>query len=258
VSLLICTLFPLATTAAGDDANGPALVRLAAQRGITAEHVVAHRPQDVPDADIYLLGGTGRDGVGHLVEQLARSQVAERLQAGASFAFAVDAGLDALARRWVDPAGDIHDGLGVLPVEVRPAKPQVGTVATGPVPHLRLPVMVGWVSTDVMTVREAGISRLLELVGDTRHPSEDGVDTTRAVGTRLHGPVLALNPELADLVLTRTTGQSGWPPLLVPSLERARSSRLAALIAQRARDDAGSWSDEIMGAQSVGPDDNAG
>jgi hypothetical protein len=35
----------------------------------------------------------------------------------------------------------------------------------------------------------------------------EGVLTPSAVGTYLHGPVLARNPALADLLLRRTTGQ---------------------------------------------------
>jgi CobQ-like glutamine amidotransferase family enzyme len=48
------------------------------------------------------------------------------------------------------------------------------------------------------------------------------------LGTRLHGPLLALNPELADLVLARALGRDEpWPTLESPAIERARRERIA-------------------------------
>ena len=62
-ALTIATLFPLDTVAAGDDANGPALVRRARQRGIDATYTTVNRPDRVTTARIYLLGGDGLFGV---------------------------------------------------------------------------------------------------------------------------------------------------------------------------------------------------
>jgi lipid II isoglutaminyl synthase (glutamine-hydrolysing) len=63
------------------------------------------------------------------------------------------------------------------------------------------------------------------------------------LGTRLHGPLLALNPELADLVLARALGrEEPWPVLESPALERARRERIA-----EARRDAAAagWRDRL-------------
>ena len=61
------TLFPLATVAAADEANAGALARRGAARGLTVETVTVDRPEAFVDADVYLLGGTGRGGVQALV-----------------------------------------------------------------------------------------------------------------------------------------------------------------------------------------------
>jgi lipid II isoglutaminyl synthase (glutamine-hydrolysing) len=134
----------------------------------------------------------------------------------------------------VGPDGDMHPGMGLVGIEGGPADREVGAMATRPAPGLGLPVMVGWISADVVTVRDPGVAPLVDLVTDPRRPCSDGVETPYVLGTRLHGPVLALNPELADLVLGRALDHDGWPPLQVPSVERARSARLAGLVPQPA------------------------
>ncbi|HJW74577.1 MAG TPA: hypothetical protein VJ787_02750, partial [Thermoleophilia bacterium] len=47
----------------------------------------------------------------------------------------------------------------------------------------------------------------------------------RVLGTYLHGPVLARNPELADLLLSSVTGQT-LEPLPSPLAESARRRRI--------------------------------
>jgi hypothetical protein len=53
----------------------------------------------------------------------------------------------------------------------------------------------------------------------------------KVLGTYLHGPVLARNPEVADLLLTWVVGE--LPPLVDPSVDEAalglRAERLAAV-----------------------------
>ena len=53
------------------------------------------------------------------------------------------------------------------------------------------------------------------------------------VGTYLHGPVLALNPTLADWLLPRPPGR--WPPLDDSLCDRLRRHRLDEVLPQTAR-----------------------
>jgi CobQ-like glutamine amidotransferase family enzyme len=46
------------------------------------------------------------------------------------------------------------------------------------------------------------------------------------VATYMHGPCLARNPELADLLLSKVVGE--LPPLELPEVELLRRERLAA------------------------------
>lgn len=232
--LVVATLFPLATVAAADEANATALVRRGAARGITVETVTVDRADSFVDADVYLVGGTGRGGVGALVEALTSTDLARRVTDGALL-LAVDAGLDAVSRSWVDASGTRRQGLGLAPVTVEPAAEATGTVVTRPDAALSLPALTGWEANDLRTVREDGARALftLELGAGSRtedasgHVTE-GVLAGSVIGTRLHGPLLALNPELADLVLARATGRTEpLPTLAAPSVERARTQRIA-------------------------------
>jgi CobQ-like glutamine amidotransferase family enzyme len=223
-ALRIATLFPLATVAAGDEANAAALVRRAGARGLTATTATVHRPAAMVPAEVYLLGGTGRSGIGALVAALRAVDLPARVAAGA-VALAVDAGLDALARSWVDPAGREQAGLGLLGVQVGPGPRITDTVATQATDEL--PAMVGWVAHDVTTRRDPGVAALCPVERGQAHGhlEDDGVLADRIIATRLHGPVLALNPELADLVLARVV--PGLPPAPVPhAAARARGQRL--------------------------------
>ena len=243
-ALTVATLFPLATVAAADEANAAALVRRGAARDLTVQTVTVDRADSFVDADVYLVGGTGRGGVGALVEALSSTALAARVADGAVL-FAVDAGLDAVARSWVDASGARHGGLGLAPVTVHPAAESTGTVVTRADPSLHLPALVGWEANDLRTVGEDGARPLFTLeVGAGNRTEErdgavaEGVLAGSVLGTRLHGPLLALNPELADLVLARATGRDEpWPALEAGSVERARRERIAETRREAPRSD---------------------
>ncbi len=231
-ALTIATLFPHATVAAGDEANATALARRAGRRGRVARLVTVSRPEEMAGADLYLLGGSGRTGTASLIELLDSARLPERVAAGAAV-FAVDAGMDALARSWTDPADVPRAGLGLVGISTRPAPPVTDSVLTRADPLHGLPAMVGWIAQDVQTVRDPGVLPLADLDRGATHAvlEPDGVLAERIVATRLHGPVLALNPELADLVLGLASGEDSrsWPPLAEPAVARARAERIAEI-----------------------------
>lgn len=222
----VATLFPLMTVAAGDEAGASALVRRAARRGLEGRAVTVDSAGDLPEAEILLIGGAG--GVGPLVTALRGTDFVERVQSGRTLVFAVDAGMDALGREWVDGFGVAHPGLGLLGIWSGPAHGPARTVATRPTGS-GLPAMVGWLAHEIPTVRDPELAALtvVEPVSSGQPPQPDGAVTAHVIATRLHGPVLALNPELADLVLAKALGALDWPALPDPVVERARAARLA-------------------------------
>jgi lipid II isoglutaminyl synthase (glutamine-hydrolysing) len=230
-SLTVATLFPLATVAAADEANASALARRGAARGVSVELVTVDRPEAFVDADVYLLGGTGRGGVQALVDTVADTDLVVRVRDGHAVLLAVDAGLDAVSRAWVDANGSTQEGLGLAPVTVHTDHEVMGTVVTRPDAGLGLPALIGWEANDVRTERHDGARPLFTLEvgrGNRSADADEGVLAGSVLGTRLHGPLLALNPELADLLLARALGRpEPWPTLEAPVLERARRERIA-------------------------------
>jgi CobQ-like glutamine amidotransferase family enzyme len=233
--LRIATMFPSATVAAGDEANAAALVRRAAARGIACEHLTVERARDEGAVDLYLLGGTGRASAQSLAERLAGTRLVERVRGGEAAVLAVDAGVDALCRGFLSPTGGEHAGLGLLDAVIRPGRPAVGTVATRPNRLLGLPAMIGWIGTEGTIARDPGVAALAQRIGRLPRGAEpaEGIDGGPVIATRLHGPVLALNPELADLLLARAIGEDvrSWPALPWPAAERARAERIAEVVA---------------------------
>ena len=245
-SLTVATLFPLATVAAADEANAGALARRGSARGLAVETVTVDRPGAFVDADVYLLGGTGRGGVQALVDAIAGTDLAARVRERQAVLFAVDAGLDAVSRSWVDASGSRQEGLGLAPVTVHPDHESTATVVTRPDAGLDLPALIGWEAGDLRTECHDGARALFSLEvgrGNRDDVGGEGVFAGSVLGTRLHGPLLALNPELADLVLARALGrEEPWPVLESPALERARRERIT-----EARRDAAAagWRDRL-------------
>ena len=230
-SITVATLFPLATVAAADEANAAALARRGAARGVSVEMVTVDRPEAFVEADVYLLGGTGRGGVQALVDAVADTDLVVRVRDAHAVLVAVDAGLDAVSREWVDASGTTQEGLGLAPVTVHPDHEATGTVVTRPDASLDLPALIGWEANDLRTERHDAARPLFTLEvgrGNRAGDGGEGVLAGSVLGTRLHGPLLALNPELADLVLARALGrEEPWPTLESPAVERARRERIA-------------------------------
>ena len=230
----VALLHPLLTVACGDDANVLALAHRATRRGLDVESVAVHGDDAIPTADIYLLGGSGQAGVRPLAEKLAASEVFTDQVAAGAVVLAVDAGLDALGRGIVDERGQIlAAGLGLLGFTSARGPFQNDVVVTQPVPDLGLPAMGGWVQHRVSLRVDPGVEPFVELeVGHSDRGSFDGVRSAQAgqhvIGTRLHGPVLGRNPELADVLLAWATAREvlDWEPLPPGPQEVARDLRV--------------------------------
>ncbi len=229
--LKVALLHPLLTVACGDDANVLALAHRAHERGLDVDAVVVHGSEPVPTADIYLLGGSGQTGVRALAEQLTESDVfSDQVDAGA-VVLAVDAGMDALGRGMVDERGQIlAPGLSVLGFTSARGPLQDASVVTMPVPDLGLPAMSGWVQHRVALRPDPDTDPFVELeIGHSDRGRHDGVHSGRIIGTRLHGPILGRNPEVADLLLAWATARdvADWEQLPEGPQERARDARVA-------------------------------
>jgi CobQ-like glutamine amidotransferase family enzyme len=98
-----------------------------------------------------------------------------------------------------------------------------------------IPTLTGFENHRGLTHLGADVTPLGRVLSGTGNgDGTDGVLTANVVGTYLHGPVLARNPTLADLILRRVTGRA-LPALEVPDEEAARRLHLGEGAGRRRR-----------------------
>jgi lipid II isoglutaminyl synthase (glutamine-hydrolysing) len=183
------------------------------------------------DADIYLLGG-GEDGAQAAVA--GDAQLREAITAAVkrnAVVLAVCAGFQLLGKTFETGDGREVRGLEVLDCKSarRDGARAVGEVFALPRPELNLPMLTGFENHGGGTWLAKSLAPLARLdlgVGNGDGSGTEGAISGRVIGTYLHGPVLARNPALADLLLTWAVGRA-LDPLAMPEVDRLRAERLA-------------------------------
>jgi CobQ-like glutamine amidotransferase family enzyme len=220
----------------GDDGNAVVLAQRARWRGHDATIIDVTNGAAVPDdGDVYVIGG-GEDGPQTAAaQQLAASGALHRAVARGAAVLAVCAGLQILGRSFLGPSGTITEGLGLLPCETgrKPGPRRVGEVVATPDPSLGLPIITGYenhAGTTVLDPDATPLARLTVGHGNGVGDGTEGVVAGRIVATYLHGPVLARNPALADLLLAWALGSDPGQldPLDDAVVDELRSERIAA------------------------------
>lgn len=234
-AVTVALLFPDLLGTYGDSGNAVILAQRLRWRGIESRIVTVRSGDAVPEScEIYVVGG-GED----LPQTLAAKQLAasgssplgRAVEAGATV-LAVCAGLQILGRRFVyGPDGASGEGLGLIDCETRRGggKRSVGEIAVEPDPRLGIPTLTGYENHAGATLvgPEADpVGRVVYGVGNGDGSGTDGVWSGKVLGTYLHGPVLARNPALADLLLTWAVGDLA--PLDDSEADALRDERLAA------------------------------
>ncbi len=244
--LTIAVVYPDLLGTYGDGGNGLVLARRASWRGIDADLVQAESGRPLPTADLYCIGG-GEDG--------PQVRAAEALRSDPSFGRAVEqgavvlgvcAGYQLLGRSFPDRDGRPHDGLGVLDVTTakssgaRAVGELLASVAAD-VPRLpsgrSLPILSGFENHSARTTigRDSkAVAQVVRGVGNGAGDRTEGAWTDRVFGTYLHGPALARNPALADLLLGWALSAPGSAPVALAPLddrdqEELRGERLTAV-----------------------------
>lgn len=237
-TLRIGVLFPEVLGTYGDTGNALILAERARRRGIDAELVTVSLNEDIPaELDLYTLGG-GEDTAQSLAAQKFRddSGLLHALDAGKPL-LAICASLQVLGHWYRDARGERVEGLGVLDVTTDPQGHRaIGELVCEPLLEGLNQPMTGFENHGGGTIlgpNARPLGRVIAGVGNgtpegmTPGPIAcDGVVQGSVIATYMHGPVLARNPELADLLLTRATGLE-LTPLDVPGVEALRAERLA-------------------------------
>ena len=212
----------------GDAGNRAALEYRSRARGHDVDVVVVQPGDAVPAlGDIYLLGG-GEDRAQILAASLLRDDggLADGLARGAAV-LGICAGLQLLGEWFTDEDGSRVEGLGLL--DARSSRlPQraVGNAWLEPSANGLVSAVVGFENHRGGSERGPGVPALGRVVtGVGNGDGSDGVLTAGLVGSYLHGPLLALNPEVVDLLLARVLGP--LTPLADDAVAAARTARLA-------------------------------
>lgn len=225
----------------GDDGNALILRQRLRWRGYDAEIVRITLDDEVPDScDVYTVGG-GEDSAQKLASRhLSRSPGLQRAVGRGVPVLAICAGMQVFGEWFVVSDGSRAPGLGLLDVTTSPqATRAIGELVVTPTLDGLTEPLTGFenhMGATVLGPDAAPLGRVTAGVGNGVPAGEavpaggmvEGVVQGSMIATYMHGPVLARNPELADLVLRRALGVDSLPPVEVPASDRLRRERLAA------------------------------
>ncbi|MGE2816445.1 type 1 glutamine amidotransferase [Mycobacterium heidelbergense] len=214
----------------GDGGNALVLRQRLRLRGIDAEIVEITLADPVPESlDLYTLGGAEdyaqRLATRHLIQHPGLQRAADR---GAPV-LAICAAIQVLGHWYETSAGEQVDGVGMLDLTTTPQdKRTIGELVTKPLPDGLTQRLTGFENHRGGTVLGAAAAPLGAVVKGAGNRAGDGIDGAvqgSVVATYMHGPCLARNPELADLLLSKVVGD--LEPLQLPEVELLRRERLA-------------------------------
>lgn len=221
----------------GDDGNALVLRERARRRGIDAsiERIMLH--DDVPPShDLYTLGG-GEDSAQLLAA--ARLSASPGLQAAAADGrpiFAVCAGLQVLGHTFRAHGNEV-EGVGLLDVTTAPlTRRATGELASEPTragitAELSEPLtgFENHMGATVLGPDASALGRVTRGVGNGADGDKvDGVVQGSVIATYMHGPALARNPQLADLLIARALDipLAELEPLQLDAVTKLREERL--------------------------------
>jgi len=228
--LRIGLLYPELLGTYGDRGNAEVLVWRAMQRNLAAEVVEVPAAAPVPAGlDAYLLGG-GEDAAQATAADLLRSPAGDGLRqmfANDRVVLAVCGAFQLLGRTYTDAAGRRTEGLGLLDLDTRSAMPRlVGEVVAR---TREGELLTGFENHGGRTWLGRGVAPLGTVLRGTGNNESDAIEGVRqgaVIGTYLHGPVLARNPFLADMLLRWILVRRGADPSILQPLADDRSREL--------------------------------
>ena len=229
-SLRIVWIYPDLLSTYGDRGNMLILARRAALRGIPAETVEVRSDQSMPaTADIYLIGG-GEDGPQALAAQrlIADGGLHRAVNQGAAV-LAVCAGYQLFGQSFF-AKGARCAGVGLLDITSdRGETRAVGELRGDVDPRLGLPPLTGFENHGGRTHLGEGVAPLARVTAGVGNDGQtEGAWRGKILGTYSHGPALARNPAIADLLLRWAIGADTLAPVDDTWADRLRAERLAA------------------------------
>ena len=232
--LRVVWVYPDLLSTYGDQGNALVVQRRAQQRGLNVERTDVRSDQAIPtSADIYLIGG-GEDRPQRLAaERLRRDGGLNRAVDNGAIVFSVCAGYQIVGHEFINDLGEREQGLGLLDVVSMRGEADrcVGDVLGDIDSQLGLPPLTGFENHQGVTRVGPGARPLAHTrlgqgngVGD----GTEGAWNDTVFGTYMHGPVLARNPQIADLLLKLALDVNALPPVNDRWYEALRQERIEA------------------------------
>jgi CobQ-like glutamine amidotransferase family enzyme len=236
---VVAHLYPDLLRTYGDRGNVLALARRADWRGYAVRvDAVTRGDRVAPDADVVFMGG-GTDRVQEIIGADLRLRASELSDAEARGAVVVGVcgGYQFLGRRYVDANGVPIEGLGLLDVETLAGSERI-------IGNVRAHGSLGDAAFDLIGFENHGGRTTLgpkaqPLAAVPRGQGNNGLDGTegavqgRVIGSYLHGPVLPVNPGLADAILGMALAGRTGDGDLEPLDDRLEAAAHAAALDRR-------------------------
>jgi CobQ-like glutamine amidotransferase family enzyme len=208
--MTLLELYPGHLMMNGDMGNAAVLKRRAELAGL-ALGIVGHEPgAPLPEHVDLISIGTGPTSAQAVVGDdigLIGPRLREWAEAGVPM-IAVNAGFHLLGRSLTLPDGTLIEGAGVFATTTQPRSER--TVTDAFVVDTEIAGRLVGVENQAVRVTlhdQRPLGRVVTGHGDDG--KVEGALSGNAIGTHLHGPVLALNPALADQLLTQAATRAG-------------------------------------------------
>jgi lipid II isoglutaminyl synthase (glutamine-hydrolysing) len=215
----------------GDGGNAVVLRQRLLLRGIAAEIVEITLADPVPESlDLYTLGGAEDYAQRLATRHLLRYPGLQRAAARGAPMLAICAAVQVLGHWYETSSGERVDGVGLLDATTSPQETRtIGELVTKPLLAGVTESLTGFENHRGGTILGPAASPLGAVVKGAGNRTGDGFDGAvqgSVVATYMHGPCLARNPQLADLLLGKVVGE--LTPLELTEVELLRRERLAA------------------------------
>ncbi len=230
-ALSLVHVYPQFLGSYGHGGNALVLAQRCRWRGVTCDiHEVTIGEVIPAEADIYYLAGGDTVGVKAVAQALQQQQGLQQAAARGAVVFGVGSGCQLLGERLSLPRGDTFAGIGLLDLTSEPAvRRRFGPVIGEPLLPIEAPLL-GFEDHQMtlqLGAEATAIAKLRHGAGNGSAQGTEGIWRSNVFGTSLRGPVLALNPSFADLLLERVLGPLDPLPLL--AVDRLRERFLSAL-----------------------------
>lgn len=245
--IVIAHLYPRELGINGDVGNVRVLRRRAAARGIDVRVIDVGRGDALPaETDLVHVGAGPLSAIETVhADAMRHADALVRLRDAGSPILAISGGWQLLGRSITTEDGRELAGLGVFPTRA-----QRGALQAADETVLSTPTgtVAGYVNHNAVTTLEDGAEPLGRVVagygnlaGGTSSTGLEGVVVGASIGTALHGTVLALNPAIADAMLSAAVRASA----MRRGADGTEAEAAAAHATRRPSGDDGAWLDRV-------------